>query len=74
MTFQTLNGAESLIKVKYTDICSSGHLNPLRTVFHQISGRLVFLKSLGEKKKYWNLVPISPPAKHKVSVSLVMVN
>ena len=59
MTFQILSGAESLIKVKYTDICSSGHLNPLKTVFHQISGRLVFLKSLG-KKKYWNLVPISP--------------
>lgn len=50
MTFQTLSGAESLIKVKYTDIFSSGHLNPLWTVFHQISGRLVFLKSLGEKK------------------------
>ena len=72
MTFQTLNGAESLIKVKYTDICSSGHLNPLKTVFRQICGRLVFLKSLGVK----TILEPSPhfsPAKHKVSVSLVMV-
>lgn len=72
MTFQILSGAESLIKVKYTDICSSGHLNPLKTVFHKISGRLVFLKSLG-KKKILEPSPYFSPAKHKVCVSLVMV-